>query len=240
MRIMIAGPAKAGNVWTKCMIADCYGLRSLPKPEIPEGVALPELKHWLEAGKFPDNSIFHQHYRYSADLADMVAAVPAHLVTVVRDPYDSFVSAYYSIQTEAGKRRGTNRRISAMMNEPLDSEVIYKHLRTGGFEQNMMRASEWVRSGRSTIIRYEGLHGDPVAELQRLADEIGHPVPAAKLASAIETCSAENMRKMGGKIATHVRSAKVGDSREKLNDTHLAIFRELHADLIRSMGYDIR
>jgi hypothetical protein len=240
MRILIAGPAKAGNVWAKCMIAHALGLRPLATTELPEGPRFPELKEWLDAGKFPDETIFHQHYAYLPELADKVDAVPAHLVTVVRDPYDAFVSAYYSVQTVSGRRPGRSKRTSAILNAPLDSDAIYEHLRSGGWSQNMKRASEWIQSGRSTIVRYEGLHNDPVAELQRVAEAVGRPVAEDKLIEAIDGCSADRMRQQGGATAKHVRSAKVGDSREKLNDKHLAIFRELHSDLIRSMGYDVR
>ena len=41
-------------------------------------------------------------------------------------------------------------------------------------------------------------------------------------------------------MAWHVRTAKVGDSVEKLTEAQLAIFRERHADLIRSLGYEVR
>jgi hypothetical protein len=37
-----------------------------------------------------------------------------------------------------------------------------------------------------------------------------------------------------------VRAAKVGDSREKLNEEHLAVFREKYADMIRALGYEVR
>jgi hypothetical protein len=45
---------------------------------------------------------------------------------------------------------------------------------------------------------------------------------------------------MGGEKSKHVRTAKVGDSREKLNDEHLAIFRDKYADMIRTLGYEVR
>jgi hypothetical protein len=83
------------------------------------------------------------------------------------------------------------------------------------------------------------LHSDGVTELRAITDQIS-PVPDEKIAAAMEACSAENMRKMGGEKSKHVRAAKVGDSREKLNDEHLAIFREKYASMIRSLGYDVR
>ena len=48
------------------------------------------------------------------------------------------------------------------------------------------------------------------------------------------------MRKMGRERSKHVRAAKVGDSREKLNAEHLAVFRDKYADMIVALGYDVR
>ena len=39
----------------------------------------------------------HQHRRYSERWVDAIEAMPAHPVTIVRNPYDLFVS-YYCIQ----------------------------------------------------------------------------------------------------------------------------------------------
>jgi hypothetical protein len=239
MRVLIAGPAKTGNEWSKCMIGSIYGLRPLDGTRIPEGAKLVDLRRWIRAGGFPDNSIFHQHFRYSNELADLVESVPAHLVTVVRDPYDTFVSTYFSVQRREGNIANRSRQMYAILDKPLDSPEIYNYLRSGGFRQSMLRAREWIQSGRSIILRYEALHADPVAELSRLTNAI-QPVPEERILRAIDGCSAENMRKQGPKIAAHVRVAKVGDSRERLTEEHLAIFRDLHADVIREMGYEVR
>jgi hypothetical protein len=45
---------------------------------------------------------------------------------------------------------------------------------------------------------------------------------------------------MSKRMSKHVRAAKVGDSREKLGEPHLAIFREKYGDLLTSLGYDVR
>jgi hypothetical protein len=83
-------------------------------------------KAWVEEGRFDDNHIFHQHCRYTPFLADVIEAVPARLVTIVRDPYDAFVSMYYWLQTRAaadaskGKVRPTQRERDQMIGKPLD------------------------------------------------------------------------------------------------------------------------
>jgi hypothetical protein len=66
------------------------------------------------------------------------------------------------------------------------------------------------------------------------------PVETARIERAIEACSADNMRKMSRRMAQHVRAAKVGDSRDKLGESHLKIFREKYGDLVTSLGYEVR
>lgn len=239
MRIVIAGPPKAGNVWLKCILGNLYDLRPLSPKETPARPQLPLFAAWAEAGGFGDGTIFHQHYDYSDELADAFAAAGAQTVTIIRDPYDTFVSSYFTIQQHADDDLRQNRRTDVLLNKPLDHPDVLRYLQEGGFRNNMLRAKEWIESGRTTVVRYEGLHGDPVAELSRVAAELGD-VPTEKIEHAVEVCSAENMRKMGGGKSKHVRAAKVGDSRERLNDEHLAIFRDQHGDLIRSLGYEVR
>jgi hypothetical protein len=126
-----------------------------------------------------------------------------------------------------------------MAGKPLSDPDVVDYLRNGGFRNNMRRAKEWLESGRTLVVRYERLHSDPIEELRSVTDKI-QPVPDEQIAAALDACSAENMRKMGGEKSKHVRAARVGDSREKLSDEHLAVFREKYADMIHALGYEVR
>ena len=260
MRIVVAAAPKAGNFWIKCLLGKIYDLHWLDDDEAAAGrpgrfrewVAgggFPDeeragqheaFRAWVAAGGFPDQSIFHQHFRFALRLADAIEAVPAHLVTIVRDPYDVFVSLYHWAQDKAahdppgGKLRPRQR----LVGKPLDHPDVLAFL-ADEFGGNLARAYGWLRSGRAVVVRYEGLHGDPIAELARATEQIA-PVGRERIEAAIEACRAENMRQMAEKLSWHVRSAKVGDSRERLSEAHLAIFRERHADLIRALGYEVR
>lgn len=241
MRIVIAGPPKTGNVWLKCLLSTTYGLRALGPKTVPDRPEYPLFKAWIDGGGFPEDAVFHQHYAYSDELADAIEGLPAQIVTIIRDPYDTFVSAYFTLQKyidadAAGRRSG---RRDALKGKPLDHPDVLAYLRAGGFTKNMLKASDWVTSGRGQVIRYEELHADPVAALTRLTAAVD-PVPAERIAAAVDHCSADNMRKMGGTKSSHVRAAKVGDSKGRLTEDHLAIFRDKHADLIRSLGYEVR
>lgn len=239
MRIIIAGPPKAGNVWLKCILAHIYDLRPLTNRETPPRPQFHLFKEWVDSGGFPDGTLFHQHYDYRAELADLIESIPAHAVTIVRDPYDGFVSSYFTIQQHKDDGLRSGRRTDVMVGKSLSDPAVIEYLRNGGFRNNMRRALEWMQSGRTQIVRYEALHANAVEELRGVTERI-EPVPDQLIAAAVEACSAENMRKMGGEKSKHVRAAKVGDSREKLTDEHLSVFRDKYGDMIRALGYEVR
>jgi hypothetical protein len=125
-----------------------------------------------------------------------------------------------------------------MVGKSIDDPIILQYL-ADGFGQQLQRGYEWVHSGRAIVVRYEDLHGDPVEALTRVTNQI-EPVEAARIERAVEACSADNMRQMSKRMAQHVRAAKVGDSRDKLSEPHLKIFREKYGELLTSLGYDVR
>lgn len=239
MRIVIAGPPKTGNMWLKCLLGRVYGLRWLRPFETPERADVSALSAWLTAGQFPDDTIFHQHYDYSAELAAALKAVPAHLVTIVRDPYDAFVSTYYTLQLHAEEQNQKGRKFTELMGKPLDDPDVIAFLRQGGYRNNLQKARDWAASGDAVVLRYEELSLDPLAALQRASAEIAR-VADDRLEVAIDYCRADRMRERtkGGK--KHVRSAIVGDSRRQLGPDHFTAFRETYADLIQSLGYQVR
>jgi hypothetical protein len=231
-----------GNKWLKCLLSRVYGLQWIIGDDSPD-TNVDEFKRFVAEGRFPDNTIFHQHSRFKPKMCDEIDAIPAHLVTIVRDPYDAFVSMYHWIQTrtEADRAKGRVRKErprDVLVGKPLDDPAILDYL-ANGYGENIVRADRWVRSGRAIVVRYEDLHRDTAAELTRVTNLID-PVDSAKIEAAVEACSAENMRKMSKKMSQHVRSATVGESKQTLSDAHFAIFREKYGDLITSLSYDVR
>ena len=239
VRIVIAGPPKTGNVWLKCLLASVYDLRPLGPKLAPDRPSLESFTAWVGQGRFRDGTIFHQHYEYSPELAAAIAAVPAHVVTIVRDPYDAFVSTYFTLQNHLDdeNRRSAGRHL--LMGKPLDHPDVLAYLREDGYRSHLTMANDWLHSGRSLVVRYEDLHRDPEGTLAGLASRIA-PVVPERLRQAIDACSADPLRTKGGARAKHVRSATVGDSKQRLGEPHLAIFRDRYADLVRSLGYEVR
>lgn len=243
MRIVVSSPPKMGNKWLKCQLAHVYGLAWRMGDDTPDTNPT-KFEEWVAEGNFEDGTIFHQHCRFTPQLCDVVDAVPAHHVTVVRDPYDAFVSMFYWLSTRSGqdlkkgKQRPKVRPKDVLIDKSLGDPEVLDFLR-GKYGDYIRKADDWTSSGRAVVARYENMIADPVAELKRVTDQI-EPVDMATIEAAVEACTAENMRKMSEKMSTHVRSARVGDSREKLTEAHYAIFRERYAGLIEKLGYQVR
>jgi hypothetical protein len=243
MRIVISSPPKMGNKWIKCLLSRVYDLQWVIGEDSPD-TNIERFELFVSEGRFPDNTIFHQHCKYKPKICDVIEEIPAHLVTIVRDPYDAFVSMYHWIQTrtdydrERGRVRKKERPRDAMVGKPIDDPLILEYL-ADGYGQQIQRAHEWVHSGRAIVVRYEDLHRDPIAALTHVTNQI-EPVDTARIEKAVEACSVDNMRKMSKRMSQHVRAAKVGDSRDKLGEPHLKIFREKYSDLLTSLGYEVR
>lgn len=239
MRIVITSSPRSGNHWLKCLLSRIYELEWLP-PSEQVGHNPHKVQAWVERGGFRDDSIYFQHCRFSDRLCDALEAAPAHLVTIIRDPYDAFVSYYHWVQERVARGHGRQRqhKRDVLADRPLNDPVVLAYI-AEKFGSNIAQANGWLHSGRAVVVRYEGLHNDPVAELTRATDQL-QPVDRERIKTAIEACRAENMRQMKPKFAWQVRAATVGDSRQHLDEPALAVFREHHGDTIRSLGYDVR
>ena len=196
MRILIAGPPKTGNMWLKCLLGQIYKLRWLLAGDIPDRPETPLFTEWAAAGRFPDGTIFHQHYEYSDELADAADRVPAHLVSIIRDPYDAFVSTYFTMQHHNPETAERPRKRSDLYGKDLHGEEVLQMLKEGGYLGNLMRAEAWLRSGRAHVLRYEDLSTDPVGTLTKLTDALG-PASQDAITAAVAHCSADAMRQRG-------------------------------------------
>jgi len=167
MRIVISSPPRSGNHWLKCLLSQIYELEWLG-PKDQAGHRPDAVRAWAERGGFRDNSIYFQHCRFPPDLCDALESVPAHLVTIIRDPYDMFVSYYHWIQERAAREHGRQQehKRDVFAGKAIDDPEVLAYL-ADRWGSNLRRANGWLHSGRAIVVRYEGLHDDPVAELER-------------------------------------------------------------------------
>jgi sulfotransferase family protein len=242
MRIIIASPPKTGNSWLKCLLANVYDLRWLTGEETPDGPSVDALERWLTTRGFPDDAVYHQHYPYSPELMDLIDAIPAHVATILRDPYDMFVSLYFFVQTQADNpnraAKGRTRSADVMVGRAIDDPESLAFL-ADGFDADLQKGIAWLESGRSAVVRYEDLHADPARAMAALTERIG-PVEPARIARAVDDCTADHLLQQRKGLKRRIRSATVGDWKNHLTDAHLRIMRERHAPLIERLGYDVR
>jgi len=243
VRILVDSPPRSGNHWIECLLGTIYGLKSVGGSKKPRATTVQAVRAWAESGGFYDGWIMHMHRRFSPTFCDAIEAVPAHLVTPVRDPYDAFVSYYYWSQQRTSKNpvKAELRPRQSMVGKHLDDPEVLAYLAdsTKGFGHHIASTHAWLHSGRAIVVRYEELHHQPVAALTRVTEQIV-PVERGRIEAAIEACHAENMRQKSAVMAWKVRAARVGDSRQHLTEAHLAIFRDRYADLIHALGYEVR
>lgn len=238
LRILIVGPPKCGNLWMQCLLSHAYGLRWIDYGG-PDEQSLPSLARFVERGGFEPGTIFHRHYRNTPELMAIVRDVPScHLVTLIRDPYDLFVSLYHHIQNFPARFRREGGRHQPLIGKPLDHPDVLAFL-ADGYRPYLRNAAAWIGNEETTLVRYEELHRDPAATLTRVTEAI-RPVDPDEIERAVDACRADRMRSMNPHLAKHVRSATVGDSHQRLGPEHLAIFRDRYADQIRALGYEVR
>ena len=239
MRILIAAPPKAGNAWLKCLLSAIYDLEWLTAERVPHGTDPEEFRLWVEAGSFPENAVFHHHYDYSETLCDVAETHGIHVATILRDPYDIFVSRYFFTQAQADHPKSwrENQPHDAMIGKLIDSPEALDYL-AHGFAGTLDKGIAWLQSGHSLVVRYENLHLDPMTELSRVTNAI-QPVSSERIAHAIADCQADALLQRRKGLKRRIRSATVGDWRNHLTDAHLAIFRAVHADRIHALGYEV-
>lgn len=237
MRLVIAGPPKAGNVWVKHILAECYGLTILPEG-VPERDIM-GFRRFIESGAFADGTIFHEHFRFSPEFRPVADSIGCHMVTIVRDPYDMFVSYYHYIQrfSESFVRAAPDSPESRAIGKVIDSPEALLVLKRP-FEWYLLQANQWMHSGDSAVVRYEELHDDPVGAVRSLTARI-EPADDARIHQALAASTPSALRQKSQPLALHVRSAIVGDWQNHLTDVHLEIFRNYHAELVRGLGYPL-
>jgi len=242
MRILIVAPPKTGNSWLKCLFSSVYELDWLTSDRVPGGTTLQAFAAWLSSRGFPDNAVFHHHYAYSPQLVELARAESIQLATILRDPYDMFVSGYFFAQAQAdNEKRLAKPKTSGrdvMAGRAIDDPVVLDYL-AERFDKQLQMGIDWLESGASVVVRYEGLVDDPIAELQRATNQI-QPASDEEIRAAVKTCQADALLNSRKGLRRRIRAATSGDWRNHLSPAHLEIFRDRHADRIRALGYGVR
>jgi hypothetical protein len=236
MRIFIGAQPKTGNVWVRKLLCKIYALDDLNEdPQLDLGLRGEDFVNFVNSGRFPDNTIVQQHLFPSPSMLGAAECIFCHLVTVVRDPYDTFVSFYFYVN--AMPQRFRHLRPGILIGKPIGHPDVLEFLRTR-YVWHLRMARRWLLCGRASVVRYEELHSAPLESVRKLTNRL-QPVPDHRIANAVSACSAERMRQRGGWLSHHVRSARMGEGKEHLLPIHLEIMRRDFSQIIEDLGYQV-
>ncbi len=237
MRVVIVSQPKTGNVWIRTLLSQLYDLdclNDMRDARVPRNGQ--EFAELIERGEFPDNSIFQEHlFPNPQRVLAPARRIGAHLVTMLRNPYDAFVSYYYYVNNFPEQFAG--RPPSTLVGKEIDHPDVIAYIE-GHYREHLKISLKWVLSGESIVLRYEDLKSEPVAKLTNLATQL-QPVDASRIESVLEANRVDRLQANGGWLSKHVRSGSVGDWKNELSDSHLDAFRRCHAEVIKEIGYSV-
>lgn len=242
-RILIAATEKTGNTWLKYLLAHIY---ELPTPYISQDFSE------AEADSLGSRWVTHQHFLPERPLLNWASRTQTHLVTMIRHPADILVSLYHyccnypdhykedpavsaALAADAEQRQAT----ADLSHHVVDGELLRVLQERIMCDVNI--SISWIRTGRSLIVRYEDLRGDPQKTLSSVAESIA-PASRDRIVQAVDACDIKVLRDNYAIDSRFFRRALIGEWRSVLPTHVLRRFAE--EEPFRSqfsfLGYDLK
>lgn len=240
MRVLIASPRKSGGAHLRCLLAAAYGLNvagSRDAPALVAGSDSDAVAAWL--AELPEGIVTATDYAFGGELATAAARHDVTLVSIVRHPFDLFLSNYEVAQQRAARKKNTPEDITfwnQFVGLALDDPRMLAYA-SEGFREEVDWLLGWQASGEATV-RFEALSADPTTALLGLEPDFAAITP--ELASrAVEICPPESLF-----VSRPFRGRRMGDLpagawRERLPTALLDVLRECHADAAEALGYEV-
>jgi SAM-dependent methyltransferase len=232
LRIMIVSTPKTGNTWVKYLLANIY---ELPVVEVGPSFDAAEVD-----GLGP-RWITHQHYGVQPDILDYGKRNDVVFVTTVRHPGDALLSKFHFVRSYVDQLTFADVDLSPLMAR--DGDTVGEHTVyyvRHGFHVSLDISLNWMRTGRSHVIRYEDLWRNPVPALQKLTAAICE-VPLDRIQRSVELCDFDLMRTMPGADPKLFRKGQVGNWKQELPQEILDVFRhtEPYPSQFAELGYTL-
>jgi hypothetical protein len=170
---------------------------------------------------------------------------------MIRHPADTLVSLYHyccnyadhykddaaiarALVADASERKGT----ADLPHHVVDGELIRTVQERIMCDLNI--SISWIRSGRSTLVRYEDLRVDPLTTLSDLAESI-MPVSKERIQQAIDACDIKVLRDSSPVDSRFFRRALIGEWRTVLPGEVLRRFAEEEPfrSQLNFLGYEV-
>jgi len=128
MRIIVNSPPKCGNVWLRELLSEAYGL-----PKITVSDAAAGSGQALEAELIVNaNSESFVTYCHIPPLEDYfsraVKNLDAQVVSIIRNPYDIFVSLFHYIQKHSEHFKSSEHPLNPLVGKSIDSPQVLEYL----------------------------------------------------------------------------------------------------------------
>jgi hypothetical protein len=263
--VWIFGAGRTGSTWLSRMMGEMPGCAVWREPLVGElfgkfyyhrgSDALRKSSHfvlgtpkerWLPfvrsfvlegaAARFPDAScVVVKEPNGSIGAPLLSEALPeSRLLLLVRDPRDAVASVLDSGQ-EGSWRQRTREKGRAAPEQNLSAEKW-----AGVLLEQMKNAVRAHRShhGPKTLLRYEDLRANPLAELQRVYAELGIPADEAELERSVEKHAWENIPEEQKGEGKFYRKATPGSWRDDLTEEQARVVEEITAPLLREFYPD--
>ena len=241
-RILIVATEKTGNTWLKLLLSQIYGL---PTPYIGHDFSE------AEANSLGNRWVTHQHFLPERPLLAWAATTRTHLLTMIRHPADTLVSLYHYCCNYADHYKhdpAIIHGLTADASERQETADLPHHVVDGELIRTLQErimcdlniSISWIRSGRSTLVRYEDLRVEPLTTLNGLAASI---MPASRdhIQRAIDACDIRVLRNSHAVDSRFFRRALIGEWRSVLPVEVLRRFAEEEPfrSQLAFLGYEV-
>jgi len=237
---VIVSRAKSGRTWLRVMISRLYSqVYGLPEDTL---MGFDNFHHMDP--RIPRLLFTHDVYPrfFTGNFETKRDYEGKRVLMLVRDPRDVAVSQFFH-----WRHRTKDWKKDLNHYPPHGADISLQDFvrqERGGLPRIIAFLNLWAReSGRLrafSLVRYEDLRADPVAELRRVAAFLGIPADEAQIREAVEYSSFDNMKRKeagqsyrmsGGRLAPgdkdnpdsyKVRRGKVGGYRDYFDDDQIA------------------
>lgn len=184
----------------------------------------------------PDNTISIQHFLPTEDFFE--AAGDAKVITIIRNPYDTFVSSFFYANNfpEILEASPLPTPGKMMLGKDIEHPDVVQFIKEH-FGGTLHLGVEWKKSGKSFLLKYEDLHATPFIKVKHVVDYI-QPMERKKIERGVFRSTVGEMRKISDRMKRHVRKGVVGDWQNHLNEEHLEAFSQ-YSDAFKELGYEM-
>ena len=125
MRLIVASPPKTGNIWLKNLLIGAYDLKQGDDQPLD---TYEDFVEFIKGDRFDDDTVIHLHPEPTDAYFELADSVGATTITILRNPYDVFVSLYHYVQRFKDELADIDDPLSEMIDKDLEDEATFNYL----------------------------------------------------------------------------------------------------------------